>query len=59
MGLSFYDEKSMEETVESLHFASHTGNENPILETLAGNIDQERMDLTSIQQDDRDQITLQ
>ena len=54
MGLSFYDEKSMEETIESLHFASH--NENSILET--GNTDQERMDAISIQQDDRDQITL-
>ena len=54
MGLSFYDEKSMEETVESLHFASH--NENPISET--GNIDQERMDLISTQQNDRNKITL-
>ena len=54
MRSSFYDEKSMEETVESLHFASH--NENPILET--GNTDQERMDAISTQQDDRDQFTL-
>ena len=32
MGFSFYDEKSMSETVESLRFGSHT-NENSISET--------------------------
>ena len=53
MGLSFYGEKSMEETVGSLRFRSY--DENPISETG----DQEGMDPISTQQDDRDQITLQ
>lgn len=46
MGLSFYDQKSLEETVESLCFASR--NEDPVSETgdsvIADFADQEKID---------------
>ena len=52
MGLSFYDQKSMEETVESLRFASR--NEDPDSETgdIVDFSDQERIGPINIQRGD-------
>ena len=54
MGLSFYDEQSMEETAESLRFQVASQNENPIsepenLEIAPG---QKRVDCIFIQKGD-------
>ena len=57
MGLSFYDQKSMEETVGSLRFASR--NENHLISGTGDIIDsagQEKIDPINIQQRDRDDI---
>ena len=54
MGLSFYDQKSMEETVESLHFQAASQDENSISEpeNLKITPGQERVDCTVIQRSD-------
>jgi len=56
MGLSFYDQKSVEETVGSLRFASQ--NRDTVSETwdIADFSDQERIDPISIQRGDCDDI---
>lgn len=52
MKLSFYDEKSMEQAVESLRFGS-SRSENPISETGSIDVvDQEGLDHIDIQQGD-------
>ena len=58
MGLSFYDQKSMEETVESLRFQTASQNENSILEpeNLEITPGQERVDCTFIQRRDDTEI---
>ena len=54
MGLSFYDQKSMEETIESLRFQAASHNENSISEpeNLEITPGQERVDCTFIQNSD-------
>jgi hypothetical protein len=51
MRLSFYDEKSMEEAVESLRFGS-ARNENLVSETGSIDVGQEGLDHIDIQQSD-------
>ena len=54
MGLSFYDHKSMEETVESLRFQAVSQNENSISEpeNLENSPGQEIVDCIFIQKND-------